>query len=606
MKKKNRFFTGNQKSVFWGITILFVGLFVLSTLIDHSRTVERISYSAFLKKVEEDAVEKIRISGQELSGSFKDGSKFQTVVGQAVSDWQMLRDHNVEFSVDNMNHPAQWWFLFPFLLLGGVIGLVAWFALRQTRGSGGNGGGNAFMMGGSKARLYVPSSIKDTFASVAGAQEAKEELQDIVEFLKDPKKYERLGAKMTRGILLIGEPGNGKTLLARAVAGEAHCTFLSISGADFMELFVGVGAARVRALFAQARKHAPCIIFIDEIDAIGRHRGTGLGGSNDEREQTLNQLLTEMDGFQTGGGTVIVMAATNRADILDKALLRPGRFDRRVEVPYPDVKSREQILTLHARSVKMDPSVNLAEIAQGTPGFSGADLANLINESAIIASKTDRQTIIVEDLEEARDKMLLGKEIKSITLTHEDRKLIAYHESGHALVRLLMPVDTDPLHKVTIIPRGRALGVTHFLPEREKYSQTKESLLASITASLGGRAAEELAFNQVTSGAYSDFKGATDIARKMVCNYGMSGLGFVVYGQQHGDFNYSPKTAEQIDAQVRTIVDSCYEHAMTLLRDNRDKLDTLSLALLEKETMYAAEIYALLDIAPRADLRFTK
>lgn len=604
MKKKNRFFMGNQKNAFWGFVIVMVGVLFLSALVDHRRSIERISYSAFLKRVERGDVAKVSISGQDVTGHFKNGTQFQTVVGQFTSDWSVLRAHGVEFSVENQAHQIHWWFLLPLLLLCGAMGGIVWFIIRQTRGSGGGQGGNVFMMGKSKARMYVPSAIKDTFASVAGAQEAKEELQDMVEFLKDPKKYERLGAKVTRGVLLVGEPGNGKTLLARAVAGEAHCTFLSISGSDFIEVFVGVGAARVRDLFAQARKHAPCIIFIDEIDAVGRHRGSGQGGGNDEREQTLNQLLTEMDGFQTGGGTVIVMAATNRADVLDKALLRPGRFDRRIEVPYPDLKSREQILTLHAQTVKMDPSVDLHKIARGTPGFSGADLANLINESALIASKTDRKTIIVDDLENARDKMMLGAERKSYMMTEEDRKITAYHEAGHALAILLRPTYTDPLHKVTIAPRGAALGVTHYIPEREKYSKTKEEFLASITLALGGRAAEELIFGQVTSGAYSDFKAATHEARSMVCRNGMSDLGCVVYGQQQGDFSYSQATAEKIDEQVHKIINSCYQDVCALLRENKAKLDSLAHALLEKETLYAAEIYELLAITPRVDHRF--
>lgn len=605
MKKKNRFSPGNQKNMLWGAFILLIGVVLLGALVEQARSTEHISYSAFLKRVEHGDVAKIHVSGQEVYGLFKNGTRFETVVAANAQDWSTLRAHDVEFTVDNLAHRINWLYVIPLLaILCGIL-FVAWYVMRQTRGSGGNGGGgNVFMMGKSKARMFLPSAIKEKFSSVAGVQEAKEELQDIVDFLKNPKKYERLGAKMTRGILLVGEPGNGKTLLARAVAGEANCPFFSISGSDFIEVFVGVGAARVRDLFAQARKHAPCIIFIDEIDAVGRHRGSGLGGGNDEREQTLNQLLTEMDGFQTDQGSVIVMAATNRPDVLDKALLRPGRFDRRVEVPYPDLKSREQILMLHAGTVQMDPSVDMKKIARGTPGFSGADLANLINEAAIIASKTDRKTIGVHDLEEARDKILLGKEIKSIMLTEEDRKKTAYHEAGHAMVTLLTPEHTDPLHKVTIIPRGRALGVTHSLPEREKYSVSKEEILADITMAMGGRAAEHLVFNELTGGASSDFKTATDKARRMVCKLGMSDLGFVVYGQNQEDFPYSQATAEKIDDEVRKILDICYQRALDLLKANRDKLDKLSLALIEKETMFAAEIYELLDITPRADLRF--
>lgn len=405
--------------------------------------------------------------------------------------------------------------------------------------------------------------------------------------------------------MLVGEPGNGKTLLAKAVAGEANCPFFSISGSDFIEVFVGVGAARVRDLFAQARKNAPCIIFIDEIDAVGRHRGSGLGGGHDEREQTLNQLLTEMDGFQTTGGSVIILAATNRPDVLDKALLRPGRFDRRVEVPYPDLVSREQILTLHAKSVKLCSEVDLKKIARGTPGFSGADLANIINEAAIIASKKGQNEIEIQDFEDARDKILLGKEIKTIVLSDKEKEMTAYHEAGHALIGLLLPEHTDPLHKVTIIPRGRALGVTHSLPEREKYTKTKKEMIGSIMVSLGGRAAEKLVFNAMATGAYSDFKNATAIARNMVCKYGMSDeLGPVVYSQGQQDFRYSQKTAEKIDAEVQKILDTSQEQVINLLQDARDKLDTLAHALLEKETLYASEIYELLGIEPRVEHKF--
>jgi len=395
-------------------------------------------------------------------------------------------------------------------------------------------------------------------------------------------------------------------LLARALAGETNCPFFSISGSDFIEVFVGVGAARVRDLFVQARKHAPSIVFIDEIDAVGRHRGSGLGGGHDEREQTLNQLLTEMDGFQQSEGSVIVVAATNRPDVLDKALLRPGRFDRRVEVPYPDLKSREEILQVHAKGVKIADNVDLKKIARGTPGFSGADLGNLINEAAIIASKENKDEVTIQDFEEARDKVLLGKEIKSRALTVEDKNMIAYHEAGHALVQLLLPDVTDPLHKVSIIPRGRSLGVTHSLPEREKYITTKEEMLGVIMASLGGRAAEELVFGKLTTGAYSDFKKATDIARSMVCNYGMAPeLGSVLYGQLQGDFAYSQNTAKKIDQEVQKIIKKCYDKALNLLKTNRDKLDRLVQALLDKETMYAGEIYALLGIEPRVEHSFS-
>ena len=458
--------------------------------------------------------------------------------------------------------------------------------------------------------MFMPSAIKENFNSVAGAAEAKEELKDVVDFLKHPDKFKRLGAKITRGVLLEGDPGNGKTLLAKAVAGEANCPFFSISGSDFIEVFVGVGAARVRDLFAQARKNAPSIIFIDEIDAVGRHRGSGLGGGNDEREQTLNQLLTEMDGFQTTGGSVIVMAATNRPDVLDKALLRPGRFDRRVAVPYPDLTSRDQILRLHAKTVKIDPEVDLSKIARGTPGFSGADLANIINEAALIASKTNQDSVKVKDFEEARDKIIVGKEIKTVMLSDEEKKLTAYHEAGHALVLLSLPEDTEPLHKVTIIPRGRALGVTWWLPERDKYQETKSEILASIKVAMGGRAAEDLVFEDrnVTTGCYSDFVKATELGRKMVTMFGMSSkIGPVIYGQSQPGYGYqySEGTAQKIDDEVHTILEDSYAHSKAILTQNREKLEKLAQALLEKETLYAEEVYQLLDIKPRVTHSFS-
>jgi cell division protease FtsH len=517
----------------------------------------------------------------------------------------MLKEHGVEFSFSNPAGQVNIWYLIPLISLIAILMAAAWYFIRQARGNNNNGGGNVFTMGKSKARMFMPSSIKENFNSVAGVHEAKEELEDVVDFLKNPDKYKRLGAKITRGVLLIGEPGNGKTMLARAVAGEANCPFFSVSGSDFIEVFVGVGAARVRDLFAQARKHAPSIIFIDEIDAVGRHRGSGQGGGHDEREQTLNQLLTEMDGFQTDLGSVIVLAATNRADVLDKALLRPGRFDRRVDVPYPDLKSREQILRVHAASVKIDPAVDLVTIARGTPGFSGADLANLINESAILASKRNLDMVTIAEFEEARDKALIGKQSKTKILSEQERKTTAYHEAGHALVRLLLPEHSDPLYKLTIIPRGNALGVTHSLPETERNLVSKEEKMAMIASALGGRAAEEIVFNQLTTGAGSDFKMATDIARAMVCYYGMSdSLGAVIYGQQYGDYSYSQATAERIDAEVQMILDRCYKQAIQLLTENRDKLELLATTLLEKETLYAGEIYELLNIPSRTDFRF--
>lgn len=594
----------NFKNPLIALIILAGVFFILYNLTEMGRNVQTLSFSTFLEKVEQNSIKKIHISGQDIEGVFHDGKRFETVIGKNFNDWESLRSHGIEFSVLSPSSQLSIWYLFLFSCLITVIWAV-WYFFRQRNGANGGGNNNVFTMGKSGARMFLPSSIKENFNSVAGAAEAKEELADIVDFLKNPEKYQRLGAKITRGVLLIGEPGNGKTLLARAVAGEANCPFFSISGSNFIEVFVGVGAARVRDLFAQARKHAPSIIFIDEIDAVGRHRGSGMGGGNDEREQTLNQLLAEMDGFEVSPVPVIVIAATNRPDVLDKALLRPGRFDQKVTVPYPDLKSRREILNVHIKKVIVDDSVNLDVIAQGTPGFSGAELNNLINIAAKIASKHNEDAISMDEFEEAREQIVLGKETKSILLTQEDKKLIAYHEAGHALVRLLLPEHSDPLHKVTIIPRGSALGVTHYLPEREKYITTKEEMEASVLSALGGRVAEEIVFNKLTTGAYSDFQTANHILRNMVTKYGMSPeLGQIIYSQQHGDFNYSQKTAERIDTEVERLAREYHERARDLLLAHRDKLDTLAQALIEKETLSAEEIYALLDITPRAMHKF--
>ncbi len=596
---------GGPKSLLLAVIIIVASMALLTWLTDYSLQVKPIGYSTFIKHVENDEVKWVKVTDQDVQGVFKDGTRFETVLAQTPFNWDLFRKHNVEVEVISAAGQLNLWYLLP--LISFLITLmVIWYFVRQARSSGGSGGGaNIFSMGKSRARMFMPSTIKENFNSVAGAAEAKEELQDVVDFLRNPEKYKRLGAKMTRGVLLVGEPGNGKTLLAKAVAGEANCPFFSISGSDFIEVFVGVGASRVRDLFAQARKNAPSIIFIDEIDAVGRHRGSGLGGGHDEREQTLNQLLTEMDGFQTTDDTVLVIAATNRPDVLDKALLRPGRFDRTVQVPYPDLVSREQILQVHANAIKLDPEVNLAKIARGTPGFSGADLMNLVNEAAIIASKNNQDTVTIKDFEEARDKIMLGKEIKTMLQTKEDLELTAYHESGHALIRLLMPKVMDPLHKITIIPRGRALGVTHSLPEREKYNRSKDELVASIMAALGGKAAEELVFNTVTTGSHSDLKAATDIARKMVCSYGMTDkLGTAVYVREDGHPGYSQKTGFLIDQEVQRILDESYAKALEMLRNNREKLDTLSKELVDKETLYAGDIYQLLGIESREEHKF--
>lgn len=582
-----------------GIALLGVG--VLSWLISSNREIISLTYSQFLDKVEKNEVKWVQVTGQELVGAGKDGNRFESVIPETPRNWDILRDHGVDIRVESTAGQYSFWYML-FLLALGFIGVMAWQFYRQTRGGNGSAGGpgNLFNMGKSKAKMYPPSAIKEKFSSVAGAHEAKEELADVVDFLKNPDKYKAIGARIPRGVLLVGEPGNGKTLLARAVAGEANCPFYTISGSDFIEVFVGVGASRVRDLFAQARSTAPCIVFIDEIDAVGRHRGRGMGGGHDEREQTLNQLLTEMDGFETYKKPVIVMAATNREDVLDKALLRPGRFDRIVNVPFPDLKSRREILAVHAKNYKLADSVDLDLVAKGTPGFSGADLANLLNEAAIIASKIGKKLIDMHDIEEARDKMMLGKESKSKMLTEQDKKETAYHEAGHALVTLLNPKHADPLHKITIVPRGRALGVAHQLPEREKYSHSKEDMETKIMVCMGGRAAEELVFNMIATGPSNDFEQATRVARGMVCYYGMSEkLGPVAYPQEYEIKPYSEETAKLIDDEVRRILIELLAKTKALLAANRDKLELLAQKLIEKETLYAAEIYELLGIEPR-------
>jgi cell division protease FtsH len=488
-----------------------------------------------------------------------------------------------------MNIFVSW---FPMLLLIGV-----WiFFMRQMQG-GGRGG--AFSFGKSRARMLDESNNTITFADVAGCEEAKEEVAELVEFLRDPSKFQKLGGRIPRGVLMVGNPGTGKTLLAKAIAGEAKVPFFSISGSDFVEMFVGVGAARVRDMFEQAKKHAPCIVFIDEIDAVGRQRGAGLGGGNDEREQTLNQLLVEMDGFETNSG-VIVIAATNRPDVLDPALLRPGRFDRQVVVPLPDIRGREQILQVHMRKVPMAPDVKADVIARGTPGFSGADLANLVNEAALFAARANKRLVDMEDFERAKDKIVMGAERRSIVMPEHERKNTAYHEAGHAVVAKLMP-KTDPVHKVTIIPRGRALGVTMQLPEQDRYSMDRETILQNIAVLFGGRIAEEVFMGQMTTGASNDFERATEMARRMVTQWGMSdSLGPMVYGENEGEVflgrsvtthkNVSEATMQKVDIEIRRIIDTQYTLARKLIEENRDKIEVMAKALLEWETIDAEQI----------------
>jgi len=601
MKKnnQNQFFQGWPSNLIVLMLIMLFGLAGLAKLTDWIKPTAVMNYSEFIKAVQDNKVADVHVVGQDVTGHLSDGTFFETTVLNNPADIELLKEHNVVISTASSAGQTSLLYLSLLFMIGLMVAGIAWFFIRQrSGGAANNGNNNIFSVGKSRARMYMPSAIKENFNSVAGAVEAKEELQDIVEFLKNPEKFSRLGAKITRGVLLEGEPGNGKTLLAKAVAGEANCPFFSISGSDFIEVFVGVGASRVRDLFAQARKHAPCIIFIDEIDAVGRQRGTGLGGGHDEREQTLNQLLTEMDGFQTVGGAVIVLAATNRPDVLDKALLRPGRFDRHVTVPYPDLKSREQILRLHAKDVVLDSTIDLATVAGRTPGFTGADLANLINEAALIAAKNPEQKMVtLHDLEEALDKIRMGKRWQTAVLSEDEKRLVAYHEAGHTLTRVLLKDHADPIHKVTILPRGRSLGSTHFMPEKERFTESKERKIASIISALGGRAAEEVEFNTQDSGAGSDFAVATNIARNMVCVLGMSKeLGPVIYTQGQG-YEYSEKTAEKIDTEVQRILDECMSQAKQLLVEHKDKLDALATALLTQETLDAHEVYAIVGIA---------
>ncbi len=559
-----------------------------------------IDFSAFLNHVDQGNVKEVTIAGTEVRGQYKDGTAlFRTTVPPNYPDMiTLLRQKGVVIKVKD-NQGASWtgWLftLAPMLL---ILGLWI-FMLRQMQ----MGGNKALSFGKSRARLLSMQQKKVTFKDVAGADEAKEELKEIIEFLREAQKFQKLGGRIPKGVLLVGPPGTGKTLLARAVAGEANVPFFSISGSDFVEMFVGVGASRVRDLFEQGKKNAPCIIFIDEIDAVGRHRGAGLGGGHDEREQTLNQLLVEMDGFESNEG-VILIAATNRPDVLDPALLRPGRFDRRVVVARPDVRGREEILRVHTRKIPLHEDVDLSVIARGTPGFSGADLANLVNESALNAARHNRKNVTMVDFELAKDKVLMGAERKSLILSDEEKRNTAYHEAGHALVASKMPYS-DPLHKVTIIPRGMALGVTMQLPLDDKHSYTKEYLKSELAILMGGRAAEELFLEHMTTGAGNDIERATDMARKMVCEWGMSDLGPLTFGKkeeqiflgreiaQHRD--YSEDTAIKIDQEVRRLVDAAYKAAVDVLSGNRETLQRIAAALLEREVLDGNEIRMIIE-----------
>ncbi len=549
-----------------------------------------LSYSDFLNRVEKGQVKAVTIEGEKISGILNNQNSFYTYAPKDTDLVPILRKAGVKITV-KPHHENPWYLSLlaswlPMILLVGV-----WiFFMRQMQA----GSGRAFSFGRSRARMVTGEQVKVTFKDVAGIDEAKEELQEVIEFLRDPQKFTKLGGRIPKGVLLIGPPGTGKTLLAKAIAGEAGVPFFSISGSDFVEMFVGVGAARVRDLFSQAKKNAPCIIFIDEIDAVGRHRGAGLGGGHDEREQTLNQLLVEMDGFEGNEG-IIVVAATNRPDILDPALLRPGRFDRQVVVPAPDVKGRESILQVHTRRIPLAPDVDLSVLARSTPGFTGADLENLVNEAALIAARRGKNQVEMEDFEEAKDKILMGRERKSAVISEEERRITAYHEAGHTMVAKLLP-GTDPVHKVTIVPRGQALGLTQQLPLDERHTYPKEYLLKRLMILLGGRAAEEIVFNECTTGAGNDIERATELARRMVCEWGMSdNLGPVAFGQRQGHIflgkeitqvkDYSEATAIAIDNEVRRIVLECYQKAKKLLEDNLELLHKLANALLEEETL---------------------
>ena len=585
------------KNMLVWIVIAVVIMSVFNNFIPQKEASSNLSYSEFITQVRDSQIESVLIEadGKTISGNYKNGTNFVTY---GLNDPKLVDDllaNNVEILTEPPAQPSlflqiliQW---FPMLLLIGV-----WlFFMRQMQG-GGSGGKGAMSFGKSKAKMMTEDMNKVTFADVAGIEEAKEEVEELVEFLREPAKFQKLGGKIPKGVLLVGSPGTGKTLLARAIAGEAKVPFFTISGSDFVEMFVGVGASRVRDMFAQATKHAPCIIFIDEIDAVGRQRGAGMGGGHDEREQTLNQLLVEMDGFEGHEGTIVI-AATNRPDVLDPALLRPGRFDRQVVVPLPDIRGREQILKVHMRKVPVDEDVVASIIARGTPGFSGADLANLINEAALFAARSNNAKVGMAEFEKAKDKIMMGAERKSMVMSEDEKKLTAYHESGHAIVGRLVP-EHDPVHKVTIIPRGRALGVTMFLPEDDRYSNSRQRLESQICTLYGGRIAEELIFgkDKVTTGASNDIERATEIAKNMVTKWGLSEkMGPMTYSDEEGEVflgrsvtqtkTMSDDTAKEIDSEIRLLINKSYEKATKIITENIDKLHIMSDTLMQYETI---------------------
>jgi cell division protease FtsH len=587
--------------VFW--VVIGLSALLLWTVIQQGRGGQKdteVNFSQFMSDVDQGNVHEVTVDGMQLRGKHRDGSAFHTTVPANYPEMiKSLHDKGVSMTFRDANS-GSW----PLQLLGTwapliLLGALWFFMIRQMQ----TGGNKALSFGKSRARLLSMQQKKVTFKDVAGVEEAKEELREIIEFLREAQKFQKLGGRIPKGVLLVGPPGTGKTLLARAVAGEANVPFFSISGSDFVEMFVGVGASRVRDLFEQGKKNAPCIIFIDEIDAVGRHRGAGLGGGHDEREQTLNQLLVEMDGFESNEG-VILMAATNRPDVLDPALLRPGRFDRRVVVSRPDVRGREEILRVHTRKIPLAEDVELSVLARGTPGFSGADLANMVNEAALAAARQNRKAVLMFDFEVAKDKVLMGVERKSLILSDEEKKVTAYHEAGHALVAAKLP-GSDPVHKVTIIPRGMALGVTMQLPVDDRHNYTKEYLKTDLAILMGGRLAEELFLSQMSTGAGNDIERATEMARKMVCEWGMSDLGPLTFGKkeeqiflgreisQHRD--YSEDTAIKIDNEVRKLVNQGYETAKSILEGSRDTLQKIAAALLEREVLDASEVMLLVE-----------
>jgi cell division protease FtsH len=585
----------------WVLTVgcLLLGWKFVQTNMAPSKD-KSISLSEMLSQVDDNKIDSVTVSGVDVTGKYKDASQgtFHTTIPQNYPDmYKDLRTAGVNVTIKDQN--GSLWFSVLLNALPIVLIVVLFMFMMRQMQSGGN---KALSFGKNRARLLSMQQKKITFKDVAGVDEAKEELKEIIEFLREAQKFQRLGGRIPKGVLMVGPPGTGKTLLARAVAGEANVPFFSISGSDFVEMFVGVGASRVRDLFEQGKKNAPCIIFIDEIDAVGRHRGAGLGGGHDEREQTLNQLLVEMDGFESNDG-VILIAATNRPDVLDPALLRPGRFDRRVIVDRPDIRGREEVLKVHSKKVPLAEDVNLGILARGTPGFSGADLANMVNEAALTAARFNRKAVHMYDFEVAKDKVLMGAERKSMLLSEDDKRDTAYHEAGHVLVAAKRD-HSDPLHKVTIIPRGMALGVTMHLPEEDKHTVTRDYLNTQLAILMGGRCAEEIFMDRMTTGAGNDIVRATELARKMVCEYGMSELGPLTYGKKEEQIflgreiaqarDYSDDTANKIDQAVRRLVDEGYKSAHQILEDNRDVMHRMAAALLERETLDAAEIELLI------------